>query len=159
MLKNILYSLLFLVFLSTCTQFSGKSEVVDVGNLEGRIWVDHTKLHADEPVHIIFTLTNTGRLATELPEVLSSKSESIMDIRVYLNEDELASWSARQPPGQIPHHLELAPGQSKTIEISWVPDERAVLSGVWILGSVTLNEQGQGTVAKVHLTGEFETGY
>ncbi len=75
-----------------------------------------------------------------------------MDLRVMLDTQVLQQWSILQAPDQLPHRLELKPGESKTIELIWIPDEMAVLYGVYVTGWLT-DDTGHGNSTVIHILG------
>lgn len=88
---------------------------------------DRAKAQIGEPVLMRFTVTNTGKQ----PIVLESKDKPVMDIVVRVaGGGVLLSWSERNPH-QIAHRMEWRPGESKVIELVWIPKQDDVYVGAY----------------------------
>ncbi len=111
------------------------SGIAVLDDLVGTIQVDQDLGHIGQPVHIVFTIKNQTLLWNGRVQTIECQSKPVIDIRVGYGQEEFASWSAQQPPDKIPHRLVFQPGESKTIELTWVPDESkrgmpVVISGI-----------------------------
>lgn len=100
------------------------SNVSGTGDLDIALWVDRTEGKVGEPVHITFTVVYTDRYNTHKAEIIKLTSRPVMDIRVGYATDDFARWSDLQPADQDLRRLVLEPGESRTIEMTWVPDKR-----------------------------------
>lgn len=85
-------------------------------------------------------MSKAGRDKTGKLEIIELKSKPVMDIRVHYAGDEFARWSLQQPTNQNLNRLELKPGESRTIEMTWVPDNRAYGLPVNIQGLLSWSE-------------------
>lgn len=159
MARFVFLAITLLMWLSACSQSLGRYQDVNVGSLQGHLQVNRDKLQPSEPVHIRFTVTNTSTGGTGKPQVLESKSTPLMDIQVHTVGRELVRWSAQQPPDLLPQRIELAPGQSKTIELTWVPDGRVGYSSVDIVGILVWDKSGHTADATVSFPGRLDSGY
>ncbi|HEX4850922.1 MAG TPA: hypothetical protein VFV08_08960 [Puia sp.] len=67
-----------------------------------------------------FTIKNAGNQ----PAIIESMGTPVMDIVVDDGASRriLASWSA-QNPDKVMHHLEWQPGESKVLELVWIPPQ------------------------------------
>lgn len=160
---RIISSILLLSFLLGCRSPLGAPStlkyVLSVGtNLDGTLEVNQTHAKSGEPVQITFTLKNEGFVQTGKPEILQTRTKSVMDIVIGYSTEEFARWSKQQPPDKVLHRLELAPGHSETIQMTWVPDERAQGHPVLIQGVVNRSED-ENRVGGVLLPVGFEFGY
>jgi len=102
------------------------SETWGSGNLKLTLFVSKSLPNVGEPVKIRYTVKNP----TDQIEViqLEEKQEPIMDIRIHFGAGShwtTLYWSDGQEITPEMRRLELAPGESKTIEMTWVPDETA----------------------------------
>jgi hypothetical protein len=84
-----------------------------------KIESDHSRVQVGEAIHIRFTTRNTGNE----PIVVEYQDTPVMDIVILgIGDQVLASWSSRNPE-QLSHRLEWKPGESKTIELIWIPTQ------------------------------------
>lgn len=109
-------------------------------NLALNIHADQKEGTMGKPVHIRFKVTNTGRVKTGEPEIIELENKPVMDIRVMYAGTDYALWSAQQPANSNLNRLELASGESRTIEFTWIPDERARNQTVTIQGILNWSE-------------------
>jgi hypothetical protein len=94
-----------------------------------RIESNRSRAQVGEAIHIRFTTRDTGNE----PIVLESSATPVMDIVILGRGDQvLASWSARNPE-QVSHRLEWKPGESKTIDLVWVPTQADYEAGEYYL--------------------------
>ena len=113
------------VLLTGCTLWQQpKSNKRGIGNLGLEIWASRTQLKAGESVDLRFTVFNRGGDT----EMIWLEDESAMDIRLYIGSSlpyKEINWSdGREITPEI-RTLELAPGESKTIEMTWTAPEGA----------------------------------
>lgn len=137
------HKILFLIVaLGTLTGCQvGPSSVAYVGTLDATLAVDRNEGRIGEPVKIIFTVKNVGREPTGKPEIIELKSKPVMDIVVGYAMTDYVRWSQQQPSDTDLYRLTLLPNQSKTISLTWVPDERAYGKPVVIQGILHLEEE------------------
>lgn len=132
MLARVVAALLVLVMLAACD-----SSLVVAGSpgtyLSMALRVDRHEAPIGEPVLITLKLTNHSEKNTQ---VLESASPRLMVIEIACYGNRLARWSDQAPPEGVFNHLELAPGAQRTIEMTWVPDERARQCKVLIRGAL-----------------------
>jgi len=97
-----------------------------------------------QPVKIRYTVDN---FADQIEVIqLEEKQEPIMDIRIHfgpLGGITTIYWSDGREITPEMRRLELAPGESKTIEMTWVPDKRATNNIVWISGMLNREQRSQ----------------
>ncbi len=138
-MRRIVYLLAFLAVagLASC---GGQSAVAGYDNLGLTLQVDQTRGELGRPVHITFTITKFKQGNYDVG-VIESGSEPVMDIFVGYADSPYALWSEQQPIGTIPHRLDLKIGESKTIQMTWVPDQRADDKPIGIEG--ILNRGGE----------------
>ncbi len=122
-MQKIVY-LLSLFTVAGVASCGGKSAVAGYDNLGLTLQVDQTRGEVGRPVHITFTITKFKKGNYDIG-VVESGSEPVMDIFVGYADTPYALWSEQQPPGAIPHRLDLKISESKTIQMTWVPDQRA----------------------------------
>jgi hypothetical protein len=80
---------------------------------------DSTRTQPGIPIQMRFTVKNAG----ERIWILESQDTPVMDIVILgIGDQVLASWSSRNPE-QLSHRLEWKPGESKTIELIWIPTQ------------------------------------
>ena len=111
------------------------SETRGSGNLVLTLFVSKSLPYVGEPVKIRYTVKNP----TDQTEViqLEEKQEPVMDILIGFARGEGRTrlyWSDGREITPEMRRLELAPGESKTIEMTWVPDETAEGWIVTVLG-------------------------
>jgi uncharacterized protein YceK len=128
-----------LVLLSGCV--SGVSHTESVDNLYATISVDRQETHVGEPIKITFTVKNSGRGAPVRTEIIELKSKPVMDIEVGYFTTTFARWSDQQTPDPSLYRLELAPNQSRTITLTWIPDDRAYGKPIRIQGILNWSEE------------------
>lgn len=112
-------------FLTGCFLFDGgepKTASNRYTDLVLRLWISRDKPRVGQALDIRFTVTNdsTGRWVIELPEA------SVMDIKIGTGGGSLRRWVYWSDDREITpemRRLELAPGESKTIEMTWVPSK------------------------------------
>lgn len=102
------------------------SETWGSGNLDLTLFVSKSLPNVGEPVKIRYTVKNP----TDQTEViqLEEKQEPVMDIVIGFGPGGGRTriyWSDGREITPEMRRLELAPGESKIIEMTWVPDETA----------------------------------
>jgi len=138
---------------SNCSLLWGEavSEMWRDGNLTLRLWVSKRQPTVGQCVTIKYTVENR----TDGIEViqLKEKQEPVMDIRIHfgLARHSMTTlyWSDGREITPEMRRLELAPGESKTIEMTWVPDEKADRSPVSVHG--ILNREQMRQYVPVHI--------
>lgn len=126
-----LYQLALLVLIAAlvtnCGMLGGgaKTEVWRSGNLRMTLWVSRSLPSVGQPVKIRYTVKNT-RDQTEVIQ-LEEKQEPVMDICIGFGAADIpiVCWSDGREITPEMRRLELTPGESKIIEMTWVPDEKA----------------------------------
>ena len=120
-----------------------------IGNLGIAISADRRYVDAGEPVRIRFTVINRG----DETEVIESEEGPIMDILVRhrSGSTDLTRdwWSEDRQITPEMRRLELGPGESKTIEMTWVPPDRIYNEPVDLFG--ILHDQHGKTDAWTYL--------
>jgi len=99
------------------------------------LWVSQKQVSVGQPVAIRYTVDNFGD-RTEVIQ-LEEKQEPVMDILVFfgpLGSTTTIYWSDGREITPEMRRLELAPGESKTIEMTWIPDKWATNESVRISG-------------------------
>jgi|GEM_PF-2147104 len=99
------------------------------------LWVSQKQVSVGQPVAIRYTVENI-RERTEVIQ-LEEKQEPVMDIFVFfgrLANTTRIYWSDGREITPEMRRLELAPGESKTIEMTWIPDKWATNESVRISG-------------------------
>lgn len=118
------------------------------GNFKLTLWVSRGRISVGQPVKIRFTVENTG----DQIEVVQLEKGPVMDISVRFGAGSLRTtlyWSDGREITPEMRRLALAPGESKTIEMIWVPDERATNESVSvdaILHGEYMSMSGQANV-------------
>lgn len=108
------------VFLVGCSNglFGPVSSNSGVNDLLVTIWLSNPCPQVGDTIWLRATVDNTGTTT----EVVDIKDKAILDIEIAL-ESKMIRWSDDKPLTSELTHLELAPGQSKTIEMDWVVSE------------------------------------
>jgi len=129
--------------LTGCFLFDGrepKTATNGYGDLELRLWISRDKPRVGQPVDIQFTVINhgTARWVIELPEA------SVMDIRVSTGAGipRPIYWSDGREITPEMRRLELAPGESKTIEMTWVPSTDDKYATATPIGGILRLQEG-----------------
>jgi len=103
-----------------------KSNTTSDGYLGLTLWVSRSLPRVAEPVKIRYTVDNFGDQIEVIQ--LEEKQEPVMDILVGFGprgDGTRLYWSDEREITPEMRRLELAPGESKIIEMTWVPDETA----------------------------------
>ncbi len=113
------------ILLTGCTLWQQpKSNRRRIGNLGLEIWASQTQLKAGESVDLRFTITNRG----DGTEIVRIENKPVMDLRIRHGHPENWTelyWSDRREITPEIRTLELASGESKTIEMTWTAPEGA----------------------------------
>jgi len=98
--------------------FSGLGLQLEANSLQARV---------GEPVHVSFKVENTR----EHVKVIESQATPVIDI-VVQGEDRqvLLTWSS-QNPDKVSHRIEWKPGETKIIELTWVPKQEDLRFGYY----------------------------
>ena len=121
--KLFLLSILLIAAASlvSCNLLSSKPKrkVGGQGGLRLELWASKERASVGESIDIVFTVKNVG----DETEVIEIDDEPVMDILVRQGSDykREAWWSDGREVTPEMRRLELAPGESKTIEMTWVP--------------------------------------
>ena len=120
MIKRMLAALLIVYSLGVMScAFLGaspKTAKTRTGMLVLELWADRDRTDG-EPVQIRFTVRNIGKEV----EAIQLEDKLVMDILVGNGQAE--RWSERREITPDMRRLELGPGESKTIEMTWDPGE------------------------------------
>ena len=136
-----LYQWVLLVILAALVTNCGllwagpKSNTTSDGYLGLTLWVSRSLPRVAEPVKIRYTVDNFGDQIEVIQ--LEEKQEPVMDILIGFGPTGGRTriyWSDGREISPEMRGLELAPGESKTIEMTWVPDETAEGWIVTVLG-------------------------
>ena len=129
--------------LTGCFLFDGgepKTATNRYGNLGLRLWISRDRPRVGQSVDIRFAVINRGPgdLVIELPEA------SVMDIEIGTGAGvpTWIYWSDGREITPEMRRLELAPGESKTIEMTWVPSTDELYTSTPIGGILRLQEGG-----------------
>ena len=138
--------LLTVVFWFVCSLARGdvfwpqpKREVWGEGGLRRELWVSQERASVGESIDLVFTVKNVG----DETEVIEIDDGPVMDILVGQGDhyEQEVYWSDGREITPEMRRLELAPGESKTIEMAWVPIGRtdgadasdAIASGIFYM--------------------------
>lgn len=98
--------------------------------------IDRREAKIGDPVQVTLKLVNQSDKNTQ---ALEAASPRLMDIEIACYGNRLARWSDQVSPEALFNRLELAPGSQRTIEMTWIPDERARQCKVSIQGVLYRN--------------------
>ncbi len=137
---NILELLIVLLAIA-CSSLQGKEAQTEYDRDLGlKIQVNQSILRANETVMVTFTLQNTGN------RVLSYES---LDTPVFdiIAEDvsshkRYVTWSIEHPD-LVAHEMKLAPGESRTIELTWALESESAISGTVVRIAGLLDENSR----------------
>lgn len=93
------------------------------------LWLesDHTRAQPGSSIQIRYTVKNMGERAW----ILESQDTPVMDIVVdVVGGTELFALSA-QSPDKVAHRLEWKPGETKILELTWVPKQEELRAGYY----------------------------
>ena len=90
-----------------------------------RLSSDRSVAQIGEPVNVRFTITNEGG-----DTWIASPNTPVMDIVASSMDSAeiLLTWSSKNPD-KVSHRLEWKPGESKMIELTWIPKQGDVYIG------------------------------
>ncbi len=96
-----------------------KRKVGGQGDLRLELWASKERANAGDTINLLFTVKNIG----DETEVIEIDDEPVMDILVRQGDhyEREVYWSDGREITPEMRRLELAPGESKTIEMTWVP--------------------------------------
>ena len=103
----------FVLLITGCGGFSHSSSL---GNLDLRLQVDQQRGEVGKPVTITFTVTKYQAENYDMGAIDAGENP-VMDIVI----GNYAKWSAEQASENVLHRLELKPGESKRIQMTWMP--------------------------------------
>jgi len=143
-LRQLVLIVVMAVLVTNCGMLRGpaKSNATTDGIFGLTLWVSRSLPSVGQPVKIRYTVTNT----TDRTEViqLEEKQEPVMDIRIFFGPGVTTLyWSDGREITPEMRRLELAPGESKTIEMTWVPDKKAMNKIVLIDGMLNREQMSQ----------------
>ncbi len=126
---------LLVVILPSC----GVSQITVLNDLSLVLQLDQSHGEVGKPIEISFTVIRTKSGGPPLGLLEAPEGEPVIDI---IAGDGVTVWSVQQPPDRIPHSLNLAPGESTTIRMIWIPGpeldrQRVTISGILRLKGVT----------------------
>jgi len=115
----------------------GLSDRAPYGDLGLFFESNRSQARVGEPMQMRFSVINHGNQ----PTVIESPDTPVMDIVVQVvGGPDVFTWSS-QNPDKITHRLEWKPGESKTIELVWIPQSEDIAVGyyrdVFLYGYVT----------------------
>ncbi len=118
--KPLIVTALMLVMfpLMGCLHGSASATGVD-GNLVITIWTSGTCVQPGDTVNLRATVSNHGSIT----ETMDVKDQPVLDIFIFrpgIPSSYAVHWSDSKPLTPDLTHLELKPGESKTIEMDWV---------------------------------------
>ena len=96
-----------------------KREVKRYGDWRLELWVSQERASVGESIDLVFTVKNVG----DETEVIEIDDGPVMDIVVGqgFHYEREVSWSDGREITPEMRRLELAPGESKSVEMAWVP--------------------------------------
>jgi hypothetical protein len=125
--RHILASMAFACVLMQAGCATGLRGTAGVDHLLLQIQSNRSKAQVGLPIQIQFTITNTDQSYI----VVESTDTAVLDIVVQVvGGPNLFVWSS-QNPDKIAHRLEWKPGESKTIELIWIPRPEDIASGYY----------------------------
>jgi len=122
---------------------TGLRQTSGIDSLILELYANRSHARVDEPIQIQFTITNRGRNHI----IIESQDTPIIDIVVapYGSDEIFLTWSG-QNPDKVAHHLEWKPGESRTIELAWIPKQGQIWYGaprdVRLSGRLYSNSEG-----------------
>jgi hypothetical protein len=149
MRQTILFLSVFLL-LTNCGP-SGYANITS--DISIALHADRDHVNVGQPIHFTLTASRASPGSQYHQPIEAPEGKSVLDIVV--GSEELARWSREQPTQNIPRRLDLKPGESKTIEMIWIPDGRrndttVVVNGElnWTLDPHTLPAQVGITIGR-----------
>jgi hypothetical protein len=120
---------------------TGPSHSAVYNDLVLRLESNNNRAEVGKPIQVRFSITNGGSQSF----MIESQDTPVMDIVVQIvGGPDLFAWST-QNPDKIAHRLEWKPGESKTIELVWIPRPEDIASGyykdVFLSGRLYSNEK------------------
>lgn len=111
-----------------------------VGDLTLNLWTSRYGLSVGESVDIRFTVENVGKKT----KVIELADRPVMDISIGFrtmggDQVRIRRSDGREMTPELTR-LVLEPGESKTIEMTWVPDERAMNVAAGVAGVLRYGE-------------------
>ncbi len=156
MSKHLIAFLTLIVFLTGCLGFPwAQSGSNTTDNVRLSLWVSHHSVRVGQPLQIRFTARNLGNETA----IFETQTESVMDINIGVRPlgggGFYVRWSDGKPLTRELTRLELKPGESKTIEMTWTPDERSDYSIVWVDGIFWYRDDNRQYVGGLPVTVGF----
>ena len=98
--------------------YAPQSGATELGDLTLVLWASHRSLNVNQPITIRFTAKNDGKQTV----VYDRKDKPVIDIYIPGGIPSVR-WSDGKLPTPDITRLELKPGESKAIEMTWKPGE------------------------------------
>lgn len=138
------------------TDMVTRSDVTQYDDLELIIQtVSFDCVKSGDPIQIRFTVKNAGRRIMTADSI----ERPALDIAIGYSSSSEASilWSA-QNPAQVVHHLVWQPGESKTIEMTWIVPGRSYSPGqtIQVAGWLTDGKFTPTAIVEVCLGGHVQ---
>ncbi|TAH49599.1 MAG: hypothetical protein EYC68_16940 [Chloroflexota bacterium] len=125
-----LLSLTLCLAIVACSRFAATDGLVNESdynvNFRLRLHVDRDRLRANEPVTATLSLTNIGKQA----QAIESQGTPVLNLYIedIVSHENYATWSVEHPD-LVTHRLQLQPGESKTIQLTWILEPEDAFSG------------------------------
>jgi len=125
-MKNLFASLVGILLLTACVGWpSPQAGATGLDDLTLILWVSHRSANVGQPVTIRFTVRNDGK---ERTTVYERTGKPVMDIIVGTAPTRPGApprprWSDGKELTSELTRLELKPGESRVIEMIWIPNE------------------------------------
>lgn len=116
--RELIWPLMLAVGLTSSCLASNPPQEAKSGYRGVHLEANHSYGLLGEPVHIRFTVTND----TQAPIIVESEEKPMLDLQVVgvANKRVYQSWAALHPD-QALHRVEWQPGESKVLEMDWIP--------------------------------------
>jgi len=144
-IQRVVEGTLILLVLSTALVLTacnaGLRHTSGIDSLILELYANRSHARVGEPIQMQFVITNRGRNHI----IIESPDTPVMDIIVeVVAGPELLSWSA-QNPDKVAHRLELKPGESKIVELIWIPRQEDIYIGAFrdVFLTGLLNKDGK----------------
>lgn len=148
MMKKLTFLLFLTLIISGCDRFpqtvSGYRTDPDFRYM---LWVSRKRFEIGEPLTIRFSVTNMGNEPIEI--VL----EDLAVMGIVITTDGLSKVVVRLPDmAESFSELHLNPGETRTIEMTWVPDNSVYQHRLTVWGGFNLDSEGRrGVTASVEI--------
>ena len=120
------FLLLPALLLASCGPNFPNTDAWGVGNLRLDVWVNTTQAQVGTTIQIRYRVTNTG----DEPEIIELADRPVMDISIRFesqvtHEHIVIRWSDGREVTDDLRRLVWEPGETKTLEMTWIVDEQA----------------------------------